>query len=69
MKSIQILLQQQKDLSSLEVEEETRRHGLLTAELADLTEVLKETTMQMSASISQQNLVRNYALFNYFNVL
>lgn len=62
VKSIQILLQQQKDLSSVEVEEETRHHGLLTAELADLTEVLKETTMQMSASISQQNLVSTQML-------
>ena len=64
VKSIQILLQQQKDFSSVEVEQESWHHGLLTAELAELTEVLKETTMQMSASISQQNLVR-YGLLWY----
>ena len=63
---IQILLQEQKVLSSVEVEEETRHHGLLTAELAELTEVLKETTMHISASVSQQNLVRSHLQLSFF---
>mmetsp|Transcript_4670 Transcript_4670/g.4811 ORF Transcript_4670/g.4811 Transcript_4670/m.4811 type:complete len:270 (-) Transcript_4670:46-855(-) len=53
---IHTLLQQQKHISTQEVEEETKIQSILTAELADLTGILREATLQMSTSVIEQNI-------------
>lgn len=53
---IHSLLQQQKHISTQEIEEENRIQSILTAELADLTGILREATLQMSTSVLEQNI-------------
>jgi hypothetical protein len=50
-------MQQQKNIATLDVEDEVRHHAVLTAELAELTDMLKSATLNMSESIGNQNLV------------
>jgi len=53
---IQMLLQQQKDLSAQELEAERVNHNILSAEAAELTGVLKEATLLMRESVLEQNV-------------
>jgi hypothetical protein len=53
---IHTLLQQQKHISTQEIEEENKIQSILTAELADLTGILREATLQMSTSVLEQNI-------------
>ena len=57
VQSMQTLMLQQKGLSAMEVDQEIKNHNKLTAELAELTTLLKESTLTMSESISTQNHV------------
>lgn len=50
------LLQQQKDISTQEIEEERKVQSVLTAELAEMTSVLKEATLQIHSSVASQNI-------------
>jgi len=50
------LLQQQKDISTQEIEEEKKAQAVLTAELAEMTALLKDATLQIHSSVSSQNV-------------
>ncbi len=50
------LLQEQKDLNTKELESERQTHDLLTYELAEMTSMLKESTLRMRQSILKQNI-------------
>lgn len=71
-RNIQGLLQQQKSTVSVEMHDELRYHQQLTAELAELTQVLKENTLSMSETIAHQNIVSHlivlYLLISYSSV-
>ena len=47
-------------ISTLEIEQEKKTQAMLTSELADLTGILREATIQMSTSVVDQNMVRYY---------
>jgi hypothetical protein len=44
-------------ISAQELDEEKRNQAALTAELAELTGILKEATLQMNRSVVEQNQV------------
>lgn len=44
-------------ISTQEIEEEKKTQATLTAELVNLTGILKEATLQMSTSVVKQNKV------------
>jgi hypothetical protein len=53
---IQQLMLLQKDLSAQAIETERQNHAILAAEVASLTSVLKEATLQMHRSVLEQNV-------------
>lgn len=50
------LLQKQKDISSQAIQEEHITQSMLTAELAESTAILKEATMKISQTVTEQNI-------------
>lgn len=44
-------------ISTQEIEEEKRAQAILMTELVDLTGILKNATIQMSSTVTEQNLV------------
>jgi hypothetical protein len=55
--NIQSLLQQQKDTYVRELEDEQKRHILLTEDLTQLTSLLKESTELISRTVIEQSQV------------
>lgn len=55
-KKILNLMQKQKDMASQEIQEEQISHSLLTAELSETTQILKESTMRIRKSVLEQNM-------------
>ena len=63
-----------QDMSALEMEEERRSQVALVSELAELTSVLRENTLEMSRAVVTQNKVhstssRLYLLYYASNAL
>lgn len=56
-------------ISSLELENERKAHYAATERMAALTEILKETTLEMNRAIVTQNKVRQNKISKYFHLL
>jgi hypothetical protein len=54
---LQTLLLQQRDMTAQEMDTEKSKHRVLTEEMAELTSLLMEATLNMQSTVSQQNLV------------